>query len=346
MRDDEALSLKATCLKVQPADPVGKTYLIFGTTSKLTGIKKKERWISSKDVEPAINAAKLITMTIAKCRGYKTSDLRLFTSVGLLSFSPRKNFDRKESQAGFHDLNSAMFNIPILKDDHDELKRLCPFTDWDAQDKFRIGAPWPIRTHQLRRSLAIYTAQSGLVSLPTLKRQLKHLSREMSIYYARGASLAKNLFSDSPYHFRKEYLKAKPEADSLAYIYKLLLSDEKLFGRAGRKIEQLDQSSNVVTILSSKTVTLKSFYNGEIAYSETPLGACLASGPCEKRAMRSITACINCEKAVIKKSKLERVIKSQQFLVESLDRSSLEYRMEVEQLNDLSRLRKRMKRST
>ena len=77
-----------------------------------------------------------------------------------------------------------------------------------------------------------------------------------------------------------------------------------------------------------------------IAYKETPLGACTTITPCDKMAFLNITACISCDRAVIKPSKLERVITRQSLFVkelEQMDSNSVEYRTEMSELKALKR---------
>jgi hypothetical protein len=76
--------------------------------------------------------------------------------------------------------------VIITKEDYKELIETDEEKDWASIDKFQIGQPWPLTTHQWRRSIAFYAANSGLVSMPSLRRQFKHLSLAMSRYYAKG----------------------------------------------------------------------------------------------------------------------------------------------------------------
>lgn len=71
--------------------------------------------------------------------------------------------------------------------------------------------------------------------------------------------------------------------------------------------------------------TLKRFQNGEMAYKETMFGGCVTTRPCYQMAMRSITACINCESAVIKLSKLRRVIGAQEHFIKTLPQETVMY---------------------
>jgi hypothetical protein len=125
----------------------------------------------------------------------------------------------------------------------------------------------------------------------------------------------------------------------------LLLSDGTLYGPYGNWLEAQDRKTDKAQILAKREETIKRFKRGELAYNETPLGACMSNVGCNKKAMRAVSACISCDKAVIVESKLEKVIFSQQLLVNELDNTSMEYRMEQEQLNDLIRLQSRIRKA-
>ncbi|KLN58895.1 hypothetical protein WH96_20540 [Kiloniella spongiae] len=155
----------------------------------------------------------------------------------------------------------------------------------------------------------------------------------MSLYYAKGSSYALDLINNDKYHFANEYQATQPISQSLAYIANTLLSKEKLFGIHGTQIEK--QKKESIISEDDRANTISQFKKGEISYQETFLGGCTTTTPCQHRAMRSITACLNCDKSIIKKSKLERVIKAQTSMLKNLDPTSLEYRTERSDLKTL-----------
>jgi len=116
----------------------------------------------------------------------------------------------------------------------------------------------------------------------------------------------------------------------------------KLFGAHGKFVENnLKIKSPKLLLDNERDELTKRFKRGEIAYKETPLGACVTTSPCNKRAFRIITACVNCEKSVIKPSKLISTIARQSTLVQELkdlNYDSVEYRTELAELNALEML--------
>ncbi len=347
MRHNEVLSLKVDCFH-EERDSRGKIAHLLGETSKLVGQRKTAAWITSFEIKKVIDILQLIAKIVAKSKGLKAEQTPLFISISCIRLEPGEIYYENEigvnmriSESCNHSIN-LLDNLPlaIRESDIQDLEKVNPLRSWRDDQKFKIGHIWKTTTHQWRRSLAFYVAQSGIVSLPTLKRQLKHISREMSIYYSNGAGFS-DLFNDRE-HFSNELRATKPEADALAYIYNVILSDEPLNGTHGRhlmrqhKLRGID--NNILLENRSKTVSM--FRKGELAYKETALGACTAIERCDKKLLRSITACIRCPSAVIKPSKVSRTIERQKILLSELDIGSVEYRTEQEELNCLIELQK------
>jgi hypothetical protein len=340
MRRDEVQGLPFHC--DETFDSCGLTHhLIAGYTTKLNhGRKKKARWVTSCEGLRAIRIAQRVATAIYKSKGVRATKARskdehlpLFISVSYLGFNGYKmNTDRDRHLPGGiatawgKDFLTGI--VPtIVDEDIEELEHIDPHRCWRSEKAYRLGEPWKLTTHQFRRSLALYASRSGLVSLPTLRRQLQHITEEMSLYYARGSAFANNLIDDQD-HFGHVYRNVQPESEALAYIKDLLLSDERLFGAHGARIEQRKRSNASIVTVKDRETTRRKTERGEIAHKETPLGGCAEPGPCNKKAMRSIVGCLNCAGASIKLSKLNRVIAAQQSLVADLDATTVEWRTE------------------
>jgi hypothetical protein len=119
-----------------------------------------------------------------------------------------------------------------------------------------------------------------------------------------------------------------------------MLADERLFGGHGTWIETHGQRGQILTLLDREQ-TIKRFRKGEMAYQETPLGGCTTVDVCDRKPLRSIVACIDCARAVIKPSKLQTVIRAQSNLVSRLDLVSVEGRAENEDLQALIALQEK-----
>jgi hypothetical protein len=238
--------------------------------------------------------------------------------------------------------------MKITAEDIKYLDQFDPERNW-RQSKDAVGEIWHLKTHQFRRSLAVYSAQSGLVSIGSLQAQLKHLCQEVTFYYGNGAERAGSIFSiESKNHMAHEFLREKPLADYTAWVWQILFSDEKLGGINGRVIERTIKGNTPeakVLIHQDRKKTIKQFKDGQRAYSETPLGGCETTTPCDKKLMHSITACIDCTKADLKPSKVSRTIDSMTIFVNSLTPDSVEYRTERSELDQLIKLQERMEKN-
>ena len=343
MRHGEALSLKVGALHSIKSE-TGESYKFIGETSKLVGQKKIVSWVTSKEVIKAYKIINGLAKIVGKYIEIKEKEIPLFITMGYLCLGNNHHYDGIQLKVAsasmkYNEVYSLLdcTQFKISEPDLEHLEQVNPFRAWESENAFALGSVWRFTTHQLRRSLAFYVAQSSLVSLPTLKRQLKHINREMTLYYCHTKTLPDEYYTGG--HISGLIKREKPEADAIAYLYNVLQSKEQLFGAHGKFIEHnVKKSSQDFLIKEDRDKLIKQFKKGEIAYKETPLGACTTIVPCDKMAFRNITACISCDRAVIKPNKLERVIASQSLFVEELehmDSNSVEYRTEMSELKAL-----------
>lgn len=357
MRHKEVLSLPYDCLNEFKSG--GKThYRILGTTTKLNGGRiKRTSWVTSPEGARAIRIAQDVALAIFKVNEAlpvmttsRINDYPLFVSTGYLPFASRR------PSSGTRKFISGMLapcfslelrgrlDIPIEEQDIHELEQIDFHRNWRSEPKFQLGRAWQLTTHQLRRSLALYASRSGLVSLPSLRRQLQHVTEEMSRYYALGSIFAKDIIGKDKEHFGREYQNIQPESQALSYIANVLLSDERLFGTHGMWIERNYRKLGKVLILEEREKTISRFKKGEIAYKETNLGGCTEVLPCDKRAMRSLIDCLECKRSVVNLSKLDRVIAAQEAMVRKLAANTIEWNAENKDLKILISARKKFNR--
>jgi len=356
MRDAEMVALNYNCLKsVKRKD--GKVLRLVGNTTKLVGSRKQVMWVTSEHAIPAINYLQSIARVCfnnMKARGYdkkkikRVTDMPLFVkfthTTPMRDFVSKRNF-RKISfrRSDFYSRipQHRLKEITLKHSDLAELKRFDPLRDWESEG-FKRGEPWHLNSHQFRRSLAVYSAQSGLITLPSLKAQFKHLSEDMTYYYRNNALEAKKIFRIDRGHFATELVKTKPEADFYAFLFGTFLSDQKLKGSMGKFYEgqKPKNKSDTVKLYESRDTTIKRFQKGELAWVDTAIGGCTSTDPCLKKLVRPLVACLNCDKAVIAEKKLIQTVKVQQSFIESLPIDSPSYRAEVEELNLLTKMKK------
>lgn len=347
MRSNEVLSLNSHCLSLDMNNIRPKARII-GNTTKYIGNKKVAQWVTSSEIEHVVSLLHSITRPIAeKLPNVSFSPTvpkdkvpcPLFLSIQYLK---QPQYLDKKPLGAVGTLNTSLTmnglydysEFIISESDSDFMQKVEPERDWQ-NSIFATGFPFPFKGHQFRRSLAVYSAQSGLVSIGSLQNQLKHLCQEVSFYYRNGAENAKGLFDIPPQnHIGDLYNKLKPESDFLAYLFEIIYSEEKLLGIQGRAYQNLKNKSES-HILSDRKHTLKQFNNGSLAYETTSLGGCSSIEPCNKRLTRTITACISCEHATIKLSRVQRAIETLSIYLDDHPTTSVEYRSEKSELEAL-----------
>jgi hypothetical protein len=230
----------------------------------------------------------------------------------------------------------------IEKEDIAELEEIDPFRAWREEPEFAIGRSWPLTTHQLRRSLAVYATASGLVRLSSLRRQLQHITREMALYYGRGSTFCKNFIEDDPEGYKKhvavEWQDGAEEAEMLAFVRDVLYSKEQMFGGAGAYYEHLRERGEVMT----REVVAKQMKAGLLAYRDGPLGGCTRPGVCETRKglnlIDTVCATDGCKHLIGKHSKIVQTIRLKCAAMAHITPGSVTEAMEREELEALERV--------
>jgi hypothetical protein len=356
MRDEEAEYLPYHCMESVKAGH-GRTHcLISGITTKLAGARRKRtRWVTTEAQGfRALRLAQAFADVIYESIGVKPrtaeiakDDFPLFVAVGYLPWSNAKKrpvetrFMPNQSLALLWMSNSLKTALcPIIQaQDLEELEAIEPFRDWNNEPEFAIGKRWNIKSHQLRRSLALYANASGLVRTSSLKRQLQHLTREMAEYYGRGSVFAKNFLSHDPREYRKhicrDWQDTEQEAQALAFTRDVLNSDEPLYGPGGAFYELKKQRGEVM----SRQEVKEQIRRGRLSYKAHPLGGCTHVGVCDKQKGLRLTSgiCISesCRSLIGKHSSILKIIPIQRGIVANLDPNSIAYQMEKEELDIL-----------
>jgi len=349
MRDDEAISLPHDCLR-EVTNAGRPHYILGGRTTKLHGGRVKQtEWVTSRDGATAVRLAQRIADTVYDIVGAtpKKSDWRtryfpLFISPTYLPLTgnitatqPHAYRPSRLIFAKFPALRARLEPV-IEEQDILELEQIDPHRAWRSEVWCKVGVAWSLKSHQLRRSLALYAQRSGLVSLPSLRRQLQHITEEMSRYYARGSAFAKNFIGADKQHFGKEWQDTQPVSAALSYIANVLLSDDVLFGGHANWMEHRLRGDDGVITVDHET-TIRRFRKGELSYRETFLGGCTNTEECNQIALKwlDVDCLAGCRNLVGNLTKLNRVIAAQTRMVESLDSTSVEFKAEKADLDVL-----------
>ncbi|EKF7416837.1 TPA: integrase [Pseudomonas aeruginosa] len=330
MRDQEVLRLCYDCLSeeiVAPeiVDDLGvvrdraKMVSIISTTTKFVGYRKQESWLATGEVIKAVKVAQAICGGLAALYGLaSTQDLPLFLNPAILL--------RKNTEVGVGRMDKSVremnwaASILIHPDDLRELSISDFGRDFYREKKFSLGQPWPLSSHQFRRSLAFYASSSGFVSLPSLKSQYKHMTLQMTRYYANGFENLKTIFgyynSDKnefvlpASHIALEFQMGMPMSVATQLLADVVGKAEPLFGGTGSYMEK--QKARVekgeVCVEEVRAETLIRVKSGELSYRPTLLGGCTKVGRCDSFLLGDFTECLSCEGAIIKPFKLNAAI--------------------------------------
>jgi len=336
MRDGEVEYLPYDC--VEPVSGRGrKHYMLKGFTTKFSdGKKKRAKWVTSKEAYRAVGVIRKISSFIYRASfgdNCVPDDAPLFLAPGLLikSFGDKLRGPRLDL-CHFKKLADRLL-VAITVEDLQELQDIDPFRIWTLEKEFEVGSKWRLTVHQLRRSLALYATRSGLVTLPSLKRQLQHITEDMARYYSSGSFFAKNLLEEYDDHFSVQYAKAHPESQALAFIKNVISSPEPSFGPKG--VWYRKPPENVEITSEEFKETQRKARSGLLSYTETPVGGCMNNGDCIHRSFGVFSHCLTkCDQSVIKVASLQKLVVAQEAHVASLDAQTVVWRNEMMVLED------------
>lgn len=296
-------------------------YTVRAYTTKLVGMKRVSAlWVTSRNLESANKVAQSICRIGLRLKKHCSIDSLVESEVPLF-YSFYHNDTLTSTLFADYGLTQIVFgsnfkklitNCIVTQDDFDEVVKVQPAMFFTS-DEVIVGEIWPFTHHQFRRSLAVYCARSGLVSLPTLKNQLKHIEVDMTAYYADGAMFAKDLIEQD---FISEFQEELIEAECDQYLTDTRNQEYPLFGGHGTWLQVNKMNVGTVDFLNDRQKTLKSMKDNRIAYKQTPLGGCSMKGSCDKLSLAHISACVTCPNAVFN----DRSIKALSRLKDSLSK--------------------------
>ncbi|GGP23018.1 hypothetical protein [Silvimonas iriomotensis] len=214
--------------------------------------------------------------------------------------------------------DSECFNLlcPVIREeDIEELESIDPFRAWHEDPLYKVGNPWPTASTQLRRSLAVYGTNSGLVGISSITVQYNHMEIAMSEYYGRGSVHAKRILAIDPGHFCHLYQDEQPLAEGLKFLKDVADSDEPVYGPYALWLRHNLFTEGWAISTQSRQDVLNAFRKGLMAYQETFLGGCSKVGVCTERAMRSVVACLTCGSATLTNEVIRRSLVDVGFLL-------------------------------
>lgn len=343
MRDNEVNQLSYDCYQtIQSNEHL--VHVIMGYTSKLHGGGNKTTyWITFEDIQFGVSAAKSIGGIYALLNPHydmsNPAEYPLFPTLYSQKHRNKNNQNIKNetdfisnfsgaptrSESNFNQYLSRISTsfgdeLRIIESDLAELEEFDGFRNWRAEKDCQIDEYWNICTHQFRRSLAVYSARSGIIGLGALSVQYKHLTEAMTLYYRDNAVFAPNILaSDSQKEFIQEL-----EYQRLVYSYAqfendVINSSSRLLGGAGTYLQLQKDREQLLKVFPNRNETIKRMKKGEIAYKPSLFGACTNPDSCEKISFTAITSCLSCAHAVFDAFSAEKMQKAVQRLERARD---------------------------
>ncbi|WP_394245366.1 hypothetical protein [Vibrio astriarenae] len=183
------------------------------------------------------------------------------------------------------------FSFIVTTQDFKECLENNPCSQNKVIEKVIVGEPWPISTHQFRRTLAFYCVKNRLSTLVALKQQFKHLYMAMTEWYTNGGQLASlhNLKVDTKIQQALEEVNAETTANK---IFKQWHSDETLSGTHGKAIMKM--RGDVPTIYSSWDVIYKAVKDGKLTLHGSMHSYCKSGYDCDMNGVVAPQFCVDC----------------------------------------------------
>lgn len=350
MRDDEARAIENGAIENKPFKPISDMghedlVSVVSTTTKYHGYRARGAWLAPEQVVLAIEILESIGRALAVLWEVDPMDCKLLLSPNVIKNGPIKELVRGTSSQS--QVKYIFHSTSIQADDINFLNEIEPHRDVH-EDGVVVGAPWPLVSHQGRRSLAFYGASSGLISELTIKKQFKQVSLKMARYYGAGHERISLILG----HYDKEsgkyvmpkdhvfddYRMAVPKAKAEALIRLVTSNNERLFGSAGSFIQKQRElyKGSTVKIAELRERTERQAENGEISYRRTILGGCLKLGRCEAFALGNFTECLGCADSIIEPERVTAVMPGLKQELDSFEEGTADYNIlkeEYERLN-------------
>ena len=262
-------------------------HMLQSSTFKLG--EKRETWVAAPIVEKAI--ALMSTLSEAWRKSVKYPDERypntLWCNQGARSRSPAliTQWNKRLERFCKH------FGFVVTKEDYQECIESNPNSLDRIKNRVVIGKPWPLATHQFRRSLAFYTIKHRLGTKVALKQQFKHLYLSMTEWYTNGGQLAslRDLAVDKKVQQALDEINAEMTASK---IFKQWHSNEPLSGSMGKAIVKM--RGDVPHIYSSWETIYEAVKKGTLTLHGTAHSYCKNGYDCDMDGVVMPQFCVDC----------------------------------------------------
>ncbi|AJR07110.1 hypothetical protein C9J03_05320 [Photobacterium gaetbulicola] len=252
--------------------------------------EKRETWVTAASSKTAIDLMTVLTKRWRSEVTYPDEKFvnSLWVNQGARSVPPRLIIDWNDRLQRF----CRQFAFVVTEDDYQECITSNPRSLEKAKEQVVVGKPWPMSTHQFRRSLAFYCVKNRLGTLVALKQQFKHLYLSMTEWYTNGGKLASllDLKVDTKIQQALEEINAETTANK---IFKQWHSDATLSGTHGKAIMKM--RGDVPTIYSSWDVIYKAVKDGKLTLHGSMHSYCKSGYDCDMDGVIAPQFCVDCD---------------------------------------------------
>lgn len=294
MRFEEGWKLRTNCLEIEKDERFGSIYILRGETTK-TVDDNDARWPTSPSVQVAVDAMSCISRLRMICATANSAvptsaeDVRnpyLYERAyepwaGGVVYSQSLSVRlRHRSYLEVIEMFPNLFDLEELRINEADLQQARLITPTLNGEMFDVGNVWPLAWHQLRRTGAVNMLSSGLVSDASLQYQLKHTTRNMSLYYGQGYSSVKLDEKARGLYVRTMYEVLGMEISRLLTDRFISPHGEKRKAEILKLVDPADNKSLLALAMS-----------GKVSWRETLLGGCAKRGPCPFGGVDNIAHC-------------------------------------------------------
>ncbi len=362
MRDHEVRVMSHDCFEKIDIPGMESIPLIKSHSSKMEVGNYSDKvlyWATSNDLEAVIGLAKTISLCqiLFQTQGgfnvnnYNLKNTPLWACNRITkSYKNHYKLSYVSSSTWLSSLQlTDVFKMPhflvITEQDRTELEIFDAFNNWSDQ-RFSVGKIWPLATHQFRRSVAVYAARSGMVSLPSLGTQFKHLNLTMVQLYAENSVFAQNFVCNEKgiiseqYKVVESFEYAIALNKTIAFEENVINAKYKLTGARGLMIQRLKDKGELITFLGDRDDITKKMLTGELSYIETDVGGCMRKTLCSKYGVSLVVPCFSgCIYALIggdNGEKLRNYKESLEFALNDLDKESRPYKSLLKEIRNIN----------
>ncbi|EGQ9064175.1 hypothetical protein WD347_003512 [Vibrio parahaemolyticus] len=262
-------------------------HLLQSHTFKLG--EKRETWVTASSSKTAISLMSVLTEQRRKETDYPDQKYKnsIWVSQTQRSRPPILISDWNNRLRRF----CQQYGFIVTKEDFQECLECNPRSLKRVSNNVVVGEPWPMSTHQFRRTLAFYCIKNRLGTLISLKQQFKHLYLAMTEWYTNGGKLAslRSLKVDEKIQNALDEINAETTANK---IFKQWHSDEKLSGTHGKAI--IKMRGDVPTIYSSWDVIYKAVKDGKLTLHGSMHSYCKSGYNCDMDGVITPQFCVEC----------------------------------------------------